>query len=147
MTRTQSIITALALAATLGGCNSFDKDFEAAVAAQSTYVDVTGPWIGEWRSESSDHAGPMRAIVTQIGDGRYMARYEAEWGKVFTFHQDVELRETAASDPNGVREFLGSEDLGMLWGVYHYKAKATPTQFNSTYRAEKDHGTYKLSRP
>lgn len=147
----RNIVTVVALAALLGGCNSFDKDFEAAAAAQSTYIDVTGPWVGEWRSEANDHSGPMRAIITQIGDGLYMARYEATWKKIFIFHQDVELREaptaTGVTANPDMRSFLGSEDLGVIWGVYHYKAKATSTQFNSTYRSEDDHGVYKLTRP
>lgn len=151
MNTIRNFVVALALAGLLGGCNSFDKDFEAATAAQTTYVDVTGPWVGEWRSEGNDHSGPMRAIITQIGDGLYMARYEATWKKVLVFHQDVELREAPTADGvtsnSEVRSFLGSEDLGVLWGVYHYKAKATPTQFNSTYRSEGDHGVYKLTRP
>ena len=97
-----------ALAAVGSGCSTFDDDYEMAVANQSTYTDITGPWVGTWQSEASDHKGPMRALVSQLGDGVYLARYEAEWGPGFEFETEVHLRQTG-TDGAGVREFIGAE--------------------------------------
>ena len=50
---------------------------------------------------------------------------------------------------NGAKyEFTGEADLGKLaGGVYQYGGTGTTNRIDINYRADKDHGTFKLERP
>jgi hypothetical protein len=149
-----------------GGCSTFSRDFDAAVASYhpegnrntpAAPAAIVGPWEGEWRSKSGHH-GRLRATlsISPLNDfpvslasqppPSYSARFEAKFWKIFTAHYDVTLRVVSQTDL--VVKLAGDQDLGWLaGGKYHYEATVTPDQFDATYDSRVDTGEFHLRRP
>ncbi len=131
----------------LGGCSSFQNDFEAEHAAPISPSGITGVWQGTWQSEKSDHKGGLRAIVTQTTPNIYHVRYRATFGPgdALTFEYSVDFPVQHQGDDY---QFSGSADLGWAaGGIYQYQGHASSTDFFSTYKSADDSGTYTLKRP
>jgi hypothetical protein len=143
-----------------GGCSTFSKDYDAAVASSEAGVaapSITGPWEGEWRSKGG-HQGRLRAILSvdpvsnlpgSLGSPypqNYLARFEAKFWKIFTAHYDVTLRVVHQADQ--AVKLSGAQDLGWLaGGKYHYEATVTPEQFDTAYDSRVDTGEFHMRRP
>ncbi|MCI0350759.1 MAG: hypothetical protein L0Z53_15145 [Acidobacteriales bacterium] len=116
------------------------------MAAEPVHADdISGRWIGEWRSNRTGHHGQLRAIVTRHAEGAYTARYRARFWKIFAATYTVPL---SVLMTNGHYAFKGSADLGWLGGgAYTYDGSATSNAFQSTYNSKRDHGTFLMHRP
>ena len=134
-----------------GGCSTFSKDYNAAVASSQAGVaaapssSIIGPWQGEWRSKSG-HRGRLRCVLSAKTPTEYFARFEAKFWKIFTAHYDVTLR--VVNETDQTVKLAGDQDLGWLaGGKYHYEATVTPEQFDATYDSKIDSGEFHLRRP
>ena len=126
------------------GC-SFNRDWKRAAAQPARTNDISGAWIGSWRSDVNGHNGKLRCIMTPHTSTAYMARYRARFWKIFAAGYTVPL---SVTNNNGEFRFTGSANLGGLGGgIYTYEGSATPTAFQSTYDCKRDHGTFVLHRP
>lgn len=125
------------------GC-SFNRDWKHAAAQPAPANDISGAWIGHWRSDVNGHNGQLRAIMIAHSPNAYMARYRARFWKIFAAGYTVPL---SVTNINGEFRFNGTANLGTLGGgIYTYEGSATPTAFQSTYRCKRDHGTFVLRR-
>jgi hypothetical protein len=139
---------AIAAAVFLGGCSSFEDEWEASVerwTASEAPGGLVGPWQGRWLSESTGHSGELRCIFKQGENGGHEASYRARWGWFFSFEYALPIE--IESRPDGVVRFQSKADLGWPWGEYEQEGEATGARLRSSYRAESDHGTFELERP
>ena len=127
------------------GC-TFSRDWTKAGTYPVSTNDVSGRWIGHWRSDANGHHGQLRCILTQHSNDAYMARFRARFWKVFAAGYSVPLTLTAT---NGHYTFEGSAKLGALgcWALYTYDGTVTPLAMESTYDSKRDRGTFVLRRP
>jgi len=127
------------------GCSTFNHDWQNAVLQPTPAHSIEGPWVGEWSSAVSGHAGGLRCLISRQGEDRCVARYRATYAKMFRFSYTVNLQ----MHPHyGGWEFSGEENLGRLaGGVYFYEGCASPTNFFSTYRSKYDRGIFEMRRP
>ena len=128
-----------ALAMVTTGCSRFNRAWKTATATPPPARDISGPWEGSWHSDVNGHHGRLRCVVSRLDEGRYRARYQATYWKIFRFGYTLDLQVAQPSND----AFLG------WWrgGVYHYEGNATPTNFVSTYESEHDHGRFEMMRP
>ena len=126
------------------GC-TFSRDWTKAGAYPVGTNDVTGRWIGHWRSDANGHHGQLRCILAQHSTSGYMAHFRARFWRIFAAGYSVPLTLTGT---NGQYVFEGQADLGALGGgVYTYNGTVTPVAMESTYNCKRDHGTFVLRRP
>ena len=64
------------------GC-TFSRDWTKAGAYPTHTNDVTGRWIGHWRSDANGHHGQLRCILAQHSTNAYMAHFRARFWKIF----------------------------------------------------------------
>jgi hypothetical protein len=129
------------------GCSSFNRDWKAVAAQPPPPNGMDGRWLGVWRSEVTGHSGQLRCLVTLEPTQQYQARFRAKYGKIltFSFSSTVPLQVVTT---NAQFWFRGEADLGWYaGGVYHYEGRVNQTNFLSTYRCERDHGTFEMGRP
>ena len=128
------------------GCSTFNSDWKRESATRAPAHDIEGRWEGSWLSDRNGHHGRLRCLVNRLDDGSYRARFKATYWKIFRFGYSVNLLVTR--EETGPFKFQGESDLGW-WGggVYHYDGRATPGDFDSTYRSKYDHGTFRMARP
>jgi hypothetical protein len=135
----------LFFAVLVGGCGSFNHDWEHALRQPVAASEIEGPWQGIWHSDSNGHQGKLRCILSRKGDGTYRARFHARYGKLLGFGYTASLKTEPAT--NGYT-FTGQANLGFLaGGVYYYDGHANQTNFFSTYSCRYDHGTFEMKRP
>lgn len=131
----------------LTGCSGFDRRWEHAAASPPPADDITGRWIGAWRSNHNDDTGQLRAIVSRNDDGSYHVDYHATYGTLLTLTFSYALDMQPTQDEGGVWRFAGESDLG-VFGGYRHDGYATPAEFAADYEASAgDHGTYRMTRP
>ena len=137
-----------------GGC-SFDRRWkhlraqaaadETAAVAAAAADPLAGRWEGTWRSERSNHAGKLRAIVTPVDEATYRADFHATYLGLLRFGYSMDL---AAQREGGVTRFQGQENLGRLaGGLYQYDGTTDGQTFDCTYRSKSDHGRFRMTRP
>ena len=129
------------------GCSSFDKDWKNVTVnwQPANHTDITGPWEGTWQSDTSNHAGGLRCLITRSGENVFHARFAATYWKIFHFGYEMDL----SAEPHMDRvHFQGNADLGwMAGGQYKYDGSANSSDFQCNYQSEHDHGTFTLKRP
>jgi hypothetical protein len=129
------------------GCSSFDRNWKSAAQTwQPTgHTDLTGPWIGTWRSAVNGHNGALRCLIARTGEYTYHARFAATYWNVFHFGYEFDL----AAEPHlDQLHFDGSANLGSLaGGVYEYDGQGDSTEFHCTYHSQYDHGQFDMTRP
>lgn len=134
----------LAMVLLAGGCSSFDRDYQAAVAQGISSDTVEGPWLGTWKSEAGHGGDELRALVAKAGPEAYRARFRAKFWGIFHTENEIDLQVTSSSPVRAG----GQEDLGWLaGGLYDYQATLTPQNFTATYKSKYDHGDFRLVRP
>jgi hypothetical protein len=130
------------------GCTAFNGDWQKAVKQSIATNDLTGPWQGIWKSETSGHQNELRCLVTKQNDTHYLARFHAKYREgilTVTFGYPVPL---SVVNSNGIFQFSGDADLGWLaGGLYHYAGHADATNYFSAYSCKYDHGTFQMNRP
>jgi len=135
----------LIVAGFVGGCSSFNHDWEAALQKPVPRSELQGPWQGMSHSDANGHKGKLRCIITKKENGAYRARFHARYGKVLGFSYAVILRAQPVTDGF---IFNGQANLGFLaGGVYYYDGHADETNLFSNYSCKYDHGTFEMKRP
>ncbi len=132
----------------LAGC-SFDREWRQWDGYAHPADDITGRWEGRWHSEPTGHSGRLQAIVTNIDDDQYHVQYRAHFALVPPFEWiPFEFETKAIVERNGTNFHVeGQDDLGWLaGGVYNYSGQATSCEFGINYCADRDHGTFQMSR-
>ena len=148
MNTTRQVRPALAVTilsvAILGGCSTFDRDWEAMVQSDAGETGLEGLWDGTWLSDASRHTGGLRCILSKDEEGTLQTRYHATWGCCFTFEYTVPV---AATHDGDTSRFHGEADLGWFaGGLYKYDGHVTGDRFSSTYSCKRDHGTFQMTR-
>lgn len=129
----------------LGAGCSFNRDWRRMAAHPVRTNDVSGRWIGLWRSDRNGHNGQLRCILTPHSTNAYMARFRARFWKVFAASYAVPLTLTKT---NNHYTFQGQANLGALGGgIYTYDGTITPFAMESIYNSKRDYGTFVLRRP
>lgn len=139
------VVFAAMAALVLCGCSTFERDWKRRAAQPAPRDSIEGAWSGRWVSDASGHSDRLRCLVSRLDETHYAARFRASYASVFRFTYTVRLE---AQPHYGGWEFSGQEDLGALaGGVYYYEGHATPTNFFSTYRSQRDRGIFEMRRP
>jgi len=129
------------------GCSTFKRDWNRAATADATHQReqiLPGRWDGNWKSDVNGHHGRLRCIVNGAGTN-YVARFHANYWKIFSFTYSVPLRAELQKDNC---HFSGQANLGWFaGGIYSYEGSASRSEFNATYHCKYDHGTFQMSRP
>jgi len=109
----------LILTCAIGGCSSFDKEWQAIAAEKANagpgdghrgpYEFAEGRWVGRWHSDWNGHSGKLRAIVTPIDGYRVRARFHATYAKALTFEYTATL--------NSVLDMTGDHPRMKVKGV------------------------------
>jgi len=124
-----------------------DKGKEAAkgpAAAPPKPDLLVGLWEGTWSSTSNGMGDSLNCTVSKSEDGKYVANFEAVFGKVFTHKSTVTLTVTVDGEK---WRFRGEQDLGVLsGGVYTYEGHTDGKEFYSTYDSTLDKGTFQMKR-
>jgi hypothetical protein len=134
----------------LANCSgNFNQEWDQAMTAQKKGLpnDITGAWLGTWRSEVNGHHGELRCVVASEDhkSDNYRFHYHAVYGNFLTAAYVV----TEQAERRGSQfKIHGEHDLGYLaGGIYHYEGTATIGEMHSTYRCPADHGVFELKRP
>src|SRR3954470_6479484 len=117
------VVAVLAACLSATGCSTFNRDWKRAVADDG----LGGRWEGTWKSDVNGHADRLRCLMTRTND-QYIARFHANYKKVFTFTYSVPLQ---VHEQAGTFSFSGHANLGW-WagGQYEYDGTATATNFH-----------------
>jgi hypothetical protein len=107
-------------------------------------LDLSGKWNGTWRSEISEHSGPLKAKFTVLEDSKVQARFNGRFFKLIPFHFNVTLE--IVKNEDGVVTLKGKENLGRTLGTYTYNATYSNGKFVAKYSTEKDKGVFEVSR-
>jgi hypothetical protein len=107
-------------------------------------LDLSGKWNGTWRSEISEHNGPLKAKLTVLNDAKVQARFSGRFFKLIPFHFNVTLE--IVKNEDGVVTLKGKEDLGRTLGTYTYNATYSNGKFIAKYSCDKDKGVFEVSR-
>jgi hypothetical protein len=138
---------ALLLVLVAAGCSTFNRDWKAAARSAPLADTIEGRWDGTWRSETNGHHGRLRCLITRRPDGDYDARFHANYNIIlplrYGYTVPLEVQET-----NGVFKFQGKAKLGWLaGGLYEYAGEVVTNRFFSTYKCQRDHGTFEMNCP
>lgn len=126
-------------------CSSFQRDWKAASsqAIENTSA-IEGRWDGNWRSDSNQHSGKLRCLVSKADrPGAYTFRYWGTFAAVFRFHYTVEYE---TKDTGEAWEMEGESDLGIMGGVFHHRATIRDENFAATYSSKWDNGKFQMRR-
>lgn len=104
----------------------------------------TGVYRGEWRSGSTGHHGPMRAVVQPRADGSYQARFSGRFALVIPFTYKVALQ--PACDEFGNSILTAEKPLGPILGSYRMTAQAGENGLNGSFQAAGDNGSIQMRR-
>ena len=107
-------------------------------------LDLSGKWNGSWRSEISDHTGPLKAKFEILENSKVQARFTGRFFKFIPFRFNVTLE--VVEDKDGVVTLKGKENLGRTLGTYTYHATYAKGKFVAKYSTEKDKGVFEVSR-
>ena len=107
-------------------------------------LDLSGKWNGTWRSEISEHSGPLKAKFTVLEDSKVQARFNGRFFKLIPFHFNVTLE--IVKNEDGVVILKGKENLGRTLGTYTYNATYSNGKFVAKYSTDKDKGVFEVSR-
>ncbi len=130
----------------LGGCSTFNHDWDSASAAPAGPGDITGRWQGSWRSSTDDHTGALKCVISRQSPDQYRAHFAATYWKIFHFDYTTSLN--AGPIAGGQVPLEGESNLGWLaGGVYHYSGHSTADDFHCDYKSKYDFGVFQMKRP
>jgi len=105
---------------------------------------IEGRWVGQWRSEMTQHSGELKCLLNRVRPDQLDAKFLATFRRIFRVGYGVSL---AAQEADKGVKLKGQSDLGALaGGVYLYDGEVTLNEFRCTYRSEQDHGVFTLKR-
>jgi hypothetical protein len=142
--RARTLILILLASCSSGCLCTFERDWRAAEIHRVPADNLAGLWEGTWLSHYNGHNGKLRAIITPRGNGQYRAQYKGTFAFIVPFA--YETTHTGSAQP-GVTYFSGRESLGPLaGGDYYINGRADGNSFVAHYRADKDHGVFRMQR-
>ncbi len=103
-----------------------------------------GVYRGEWRSGSTGHRGPMRAVVQPRTDGTYQARFTGRFALVIPFTYKVTLQPT--QDSYGNSYLTAEKPLGPILGSYRMTAQTNSSGLTGNFQAAGDNGSIQMKR-
>lgn len=128
----------------LTGCCTFEREWRNAQSYAYPANEVAGVWEGTWHSNHNGHEGKLRAIITKEGENYYHAHFKATWAHVIPYEFELPL---TTCHENGCDNFNGAADLGWLaGGNYTYAGQACGCQFEASFCAPNDYGTFSMTR-
>ena len=113
-------------------------------SSQVMAQNPSGVYRGEWRSGSTGHRGPMRAVVQSTADGDYQARFSGRFALVIPFTYKVTLQPTI--DAYGRTYLTAEKPLGPILGSYRMTAQADPSGLTGNFQAAGDNGSIRMNR-
>lgn len=118
----------------------------AGISHTSVYAgEPTGVWKGEWRSGSTGHHGPMRAVVKPNNNGGFDARFTGRFAVVIPFTYKTTLQ-PKYNPATGQNYLYSSKSLGPLLGSYTMHASVNEPHLNGSFNAVGDVGTIRMHR-
>jgi len=115
------------------------------IFAQYAFGDTpTGVYRGEWRSGSTGHHGPMRAVVQPRADGSYQARFSGRFALIIPFTYKVALQPTYDEFGNSI--LTAEKPLGPILGSYRMTAQAGGNGLHGSFQAVGDNGSIEMRR-
>lgn len=112
---------------------------------QEVFADSpAGVYRGEWRSGSTGHRGPMRAVVQPRADGNYQARFTGRFALVIPFAYRATLQ--PSQDSYGNTYLTVEKPLGPILGSYRMTAQANEYGFSGNFQAAGDNGSIQMKR-
>ncbi len=113
--------------------------------SQNAFADSpTGVYRGQWRSGSTGHHGPMRAVVQPRTDGTYQARFTGRFALIIPFAYRVTLQPT--QDAFGNTILNAEKPLGPIMGSYRMTAQANESGLSGSFQAAGDNGSIQMQR-
>jgi hypothetical protein len=125
------------------GC-VFQRDWRASQCCPTVAEGIEGPWEGRWKSEATGREGRVKAVVTRTGDATYVVQFQSTKLGVIPSNLDVPMQ-VSFEDRQYV--FSGEVDRNVLaGGSFQYAGYANREHFHTTYKTERDHGVFELTR-
>ncbi|MBL9174440.1 MAG: hypothetical protein JNL10_12955 [Verrucomicrobiales bacterium] len=123
------------------GC-SFSREWDRARRTPVPENEITGAWMGTWQNSNNDHADQLKAVITQVSDTEYRARFKAWWQGIFsgTFEATLQGRWEG-------NEFVFSGTEKVLAWEFTQQGRADSTRFVSEYSSDDFRGTFTMHRP
>ena len=106
--------------------------------------EPSGVWRGRWYSQRTGHSGPVRAHITPVGEGRYEAKFSGRFAGVIPFAYRTPM--VATSFDGATTTLVASKKLGPLLGSYQMQAIQVGDQFQASFTAGKDTGSFQMNR-
>lgn len=120
------------------------RNKEAAETRVRDTAGIAGEWEGQWESRKNGHQGALSCQVEPVGNGRYLFRYRAVWGKIMKGNFQISCDVSPSGSGFSVH---GTKSLG-IFGTYHHEGRITPHSFEATFRSDrKNLGSFRLRRP
>ena len=113
-------------------------------SSQAIAQNPSGVYRGEWRSGSTGHRGPMRAVVQPAADGNYQARFSGRFALVIPFTYKVMLQPSV--DAYGNTYLSAEKPLGPILGSYRMTAQADQNGLSGNFQAAGDNGSIRMIR-
>lgn len=106
-------------------------------------ADLSGRWTGRWESQTTRHAGPLRARFTRTDSSHYRVVFSGRFLGLVPFRYAQTLETTGV---RGDAVFLAGTSRLPLFGTFAYRAVATGSAFDATFQSRRDRGTFTLRR-
>lgn len=107
-------------------------------------IDVSGTWVGCWRSDKNGHHGKMKATFCRIDHCRYKGVFHGTFWKVLPFFYTETFTVTSWTESE-VR-LDAAKVLGPRLGRFEVRVSANQTQLVATFQSQRDWGVFLLQR-
>lgn len=104
-------------------------------------ANPAGKWRGSWSSQTTGHAGPLKARIRPIGGDRYRAVFVGRFAGVVPFVYPATLQRV----PGTGNCYTSSQRLPLL-GTYRMTASVTDRSFRATFQGRRDRGAFRMNR-
>jgi hypothetical protein len=105
---------------------------------------MSGRWSGRWQTTGNTMSGELRCVIDKLDDSTFRAKFDADWGDLFTHQSTITLKIRQKTD---AWKFDGQENLGLLQGgLYKYDGYVKGDEFFCNYSSDFYDGTFLLKR-
>lgn len=125
----------------VSGC-SFSREWDRARRTPVPADDISGAWIGTWQNSNNDHTDQLKAVITQVSDTEYRARFKAWWHGILSGTFSATLRGRWEGNEF---VFSGTEKV-MAW-EFTQQGRADSAYFISEYSSADYRGNFTMHRP
>lgn len=118
--------------------------FAVVLSATFNSADAASPqgrWKGTWSSQTTKHAGTLRARVRKVDEDTYRAIFAGRFAGVIPFVYPATLERA----PGSCDCYTSTQRLPLL-GTYQMTATVSSSRFYATFRGRKDAGVFDLRR-